>query len=140
MRTLIIRFIFLFTCCLLAGTHLHAWLDELQRPQPKNIASSLKDKLASLLGKRPEAIADLERQVRENGDAYYQSLGDREATIPCGTSKGYILDNNSSLLSGLKNIMPSKSPEDESSAGAPSISYREIIRRDSPGRRPFVFP
>ena len=129
MKTLITSLLFL-----LVYTQLHAWpgMGGKQRPQvqTQNIVSALKSKLSSLREDRPAAIAALEQRVRENGEAYYQSLGSREATIPCGTSRGYILSDGLSLISGLQKIVLSEVPSDQQSeADRAMAKYQKIVQK-----------
>ena len=124
-------------CCLfvLLATPLQAWPGLSQLGAPKvdvqNIVSSLKAKLSSVRAERPQAIAALEKRVRADGQSYYESLGQQPATIPCGTSRGYILDDGLSLLNGLQTIALSEVPPGAPMAKAEiaMAKYRKMVQR-----------
>ena len=97
----------------------------------QNMMSAFREKLSSFREERPGPIAALEQLVRERGvDAYYQSLGDKVATIPCGTSKGYILSDGLSVLGGLQTIVLGELPGEHSSEMASAMArYNRMIQK-----------
>ena len=135
MKTLTTSFILL-----LASSQLHAWPSwakwgageskEEQQAKMQNIVSALKEKFSSLREKRPASIAALEERVQGEGESYYGSLGKRVANIPCGTSRGYILSDGLSLMSGLQKIILSEVPRDRQLSAATAMAkYDKMIKK-----------
>lgn len=68
---------------------------------PEEIIAIVKEKFQR---PRPEYIQELAEEIQK-GEQYYESLGHNQATMPCGTSKGYILNNSLELISNFYDIL-----------------------------------
>ena len=79
----------------------------LERPEVKNlpegVKAALKEKFAS---ERPQHIKKLEEKMRTEKNYYDSLLSTKE--LPCGSSKGYVLNNSLELVKGFYSILASE--------------------------------
>ena len=83
---------------------------------PDKEVRELMNKINKLKTERPSYIRDLQEKIKA-GDTYYQELGRKEAKMPCGNSKGYVLDSDKELKKGIANILISLSKDLQSHQG-----------------------
>ena len=105
-------------------------VEQAKKAKVQGIVSAIKGKLSSFREKRPEFIAELEERVRTDGEGYYRSLGDRVATIPCGTSRGYILSDGLTLIGSLQKILISEVPPKKQLAVISKMAkYNKMVKK-----------
>ncbi len=92
-------------------------------PEIRNLPKGVKEAIEKIFNeKRPQYIVNLEQKIKSDTN-YYESLSTKKAQMPCGTSKGYILNNSFELIEGFYSILAN-----EFSLKGGAEKYHEMIR------------